>query len=288
VIRHIPTPEGDQVAWLSRGTGPMLVFCNGIANNAYQWGNVLGRLNGRSTLVTWDYRGHGASSPASDPSCFDMDTTVDDLVRVLDAAAQERPDQQVTLVGYSLGVQVILEAWRRIPDRIQGLVCVLGTSGKPFDHFYGRRRGRMAHAFIRYIPARVLTGIWRSGGPIAPLAFEVSRLMGTFEEGMQYEDLAPWFEHLTRMDGASFKALALSAQSRSAEDVLPSIDVPTLIVSGGADAFSPPQVSRKMHEQIADSSFRFFAEATHTGLVGCAEPIGSAVEQFLVEHGLVG
>ena len=287
MIRHIPTPEGDRVAWLSRGSGPMLVFCNGIANNAYQWGNVRGRLDGRGTLVTWDYRGHGASDPASDPSRFDMDSTVDDLVRVLEAAAQDRPGEKVTLVGYSLGVQVVLEAWRRIPERIRGLVCVLGTSGKPFDSFYGRKRGLMAHGFIRYIPSRVLTKIWRSGGPIAPYAFEVSRWLGTFEEGMKYDDLAPWFEHLTRMDGASFKALALSAQGRSAEDVLPSIDVPTLIVAGGADAFSPPHVSRRMHEQIRGSWFRFFPKATHTGLVGCAEPIGSAVEQFLVEHGLV-
>ena len=286
--QRISTPEGDRIAWRSTGSGPRLVFCNGIANDAFQWGDVLRRVDGRGALVTWDYRGHGDSDPASDPRRFSMQTTVDDLVRVLDAAAIDRPGEPVTLLGYSLGCQVVLEAYRRIPERVRGLVLVLGTPGRPFDAFYGPRLGRLAHGLLRALPARVLTRLCRHTGPLAPLAFEVSRRMGTFERGLRYADFAPWFEHLTRLDGASFKALALSAQQASAEDVLPSITVPTLIVAGGADQFSPPAVSRRMHERTPGSALHFVPEAAHSGLVGCAESIGTAVEEFLVEHQLVG
>ncbi len=64
--------------------------------------------------------------------------------------------ERVTLLGYSLGCQIVLEAWRRLPDPMVGLVCILGTAGRPFDHFYGPVLGRLAHGLLRAAPDRAV------------------------------------------------------------------------------------------------------------------------------------
>ena len=56
-------PHGTRLAWKAEGEGVPLVFCNGLANDAFQWGMVLEKLGGKGRLITWDYPGHGDSDP---------------------------------------------------------------------------------------------------------------------------------------------------------------------------------------------------------------------------------
>ena len=279
-------PDGTELAWRAEGDGAALVFCNGLANDAFQWGAVLAGLAGRGRIVTWDYPGHGASEPARTPSAVEIVALAEGLRAVVDAAIG--PSAQVVLLGYSTGCQLALEAWRSMPGRIAGLVLALGTSGRPFDTFFGRPRlGRAAHALLRATPGPAMGLAMRAGSALGPVSFAASQLMGVTERNIRYREFAPWLNHMGRLDGRSFRAMGLAAQRHSAEDVLPTVTVPTLVVAGGTDVFTPPDRAEAMDRAIPDSELVFLPAASHAGLVGHGDEIANAVASFLERRELL-
>ena len=282
-IRFLVADDGARIAWRAEGDGPLVVFCNGIANDAFQFGAMLARLRGAARLVTWDYPGHGASDPAADLDGLDIPAVVRALMGVLEAAG----GGPATLVGYSVGCQVALEACRHAGDRVAGVVCLLGTPGRPFDSFYGPVLGKIAHQVLVWTPGKVMGAALDLGQRAGPVTFALGRGLGIIEPTIRYADWAPWLRHLGAIDGPSFRAIALSAQRHTAEDVLPSLGVPLLVVGGGKDAFTPPRRSRQMHDQAPGSESLLLPEATHSGLVGHAFETTEAVAGFLARNGLL-
>jgi len=262
------------------------VFCNGLANDAFQWGTVHRRLRGQARLITWDYPGHGNSEPARTPAAVAVPALVEELRLVVDAAAGEKA--AVVLAGYSLGCQVALASWSALSDRISGMICALGTPGKPFDTFYGPYLGKVAHGLLRATPTRLLCAALKAGSALGPVSFYASQLSGTTERGIRYREFSPWLDHMGRLDAASFKAMGLAAQQHSAESVLPSIHVPTLVVAGGTDVFTPPDRARAIDRALPNSELVFLPGASHAGLVGHGEEIALAVEDFLRRRRLLG
>ena len=283
---NITAPDGTRVAWKAQGEGAPLVFCNGLANDAFQWGTVLARLRGPARLITWDYPGHGDSEPARTAAAVDIPALVTELGQVVDAAAG--PDRRVVMMGYSLGCQVALASWGALSSRIGAMVCALGTPGKPFDTFYGPVLGRVAHGLLRATPARVLGAALKAGSALGPVSFYSSQLSGTTERGIRYREFAPWLEHMGRLDARSFKAMSLAAQQHTAEDLLGSITVPTLVVAGGTDVFTPPDRARAIDAALPDSELVFLPGASHAGLVGHGEAISDAIDDFLTRRDLLG
>ncbi len=280
----IEGPDGTRIAWRAEGEGVPLVFCNGLANDAFQWGTVRRRLRGQGRLITWDYPGHGESEPASTDAAVEIRNVVQALRRVLDAAAGEQP---TVLLGYSLGCQVALEAYRSIPGRFSAVVLVLGTPGKPFDTFYGSVLGHVAHGALRAIPSAVLGASMRAASALGPISFWSTQLSGTTEKGIRYAEFAPWLDHMGRLDARSFKRMSLAAQRHTAEDVLPRVDVPALVVAGGTDVFTPPARAEAMDAALPDSELVFLPGASHAGLVGHGEQIADAIEGFLGGRGIL-
>lgn len=285
--RLLEAADGTPLAWRAEGEGATLVFTNGLANSPYQWRAVGERLRGHARLVSWDFRGHGDSGPARDPRGLTIEGVVDDLQRVVDAAVG--PDEPVVLLGYSLGVQVNLAAWRRFGHRVRGFVHVLGTYGRPFDSLYSSRvLGRATHGLLKAASGPALSLSFRFGRRAKPVAFGGARLLGATGARVGYRDFAGFLEQLGGVDGASFRALALAAQAHSAEDVLGEVDVPSLVISGGRDLFAPPSVGRRIADEASDSEHLHLPRAGHTGLLGHTAEITDEVERFLRGRGLLG
>ena len=279
-------PHGTRLAWRADGDGVPLVFCNGLANDAFQWGMVLEKLGGKGRLITWDYPGHGDSDPMASKRSVEIPVLAQSLEAVVDAAAGA--DARPVLLGYSTGCQLVLEAWRIWPSRIAGLVCALGTPGKPFDTFMGGALlGKLAHGIVKATPGKAWTLAMKSSSAMGPISFASSQLMGVTERNIRYDEFSPWLTHMGKLHGPSFKAMALAAQRHSAEDVLPTVTVPTLVVAGGTDVFTPPGRAKAMDKAISDSELVFLPSASHAGLVGHGEQIANAVAAFLERRGLL-
>lgn len=200
---------------------------------------------------------------------------------MLDAANIE----QCLLFGFSLGCQIALEAWRHLPERIKAFALVLGTYGAPFDNVLHPLIGPQIARSIAKLGPRSAAAAIKSAyfGTKLPGAFSFSRALGILGPGTTLAGMRPYFQHLARIDGPSWAGLAVAAQRHSAADLLPTIDVPVMIVSGGRDRFTPAGASAHMVDVIPDARRLHIEDAAHTGLVEHTELISRQLVRFFDE-----
>jgi len=94
-------------------------------------------------------------------------------------------------------------------------------------------------------------------------------------------DLQPYFEHVQRMDPRYFLRAMQAAAEHGAEDHLSAVDVPTLIVAGDRDRFTPTWLSRRMALEIPSAELFLVRGGSHTALLERPEEVNRAVLDFL-------
>jgi pimeloyl-ACP methyl ester carboxylesterase len=119
VRRSVKAPDGISIAYDTRGTGDTaLVFVHCWACDRSFWREQLDAFAGDYQVVALDLAGHGESGTQRTAwSVLELGGDVQAVVETLDL-------EHVILVGHSLGGPVALEAARRLPGRVLGVVCV--------------------------------------------------------------------------------------------------------------------------------------------------------------------
>jgi pimeloyl-ACP methyl ester carboxylesterase len=113
--------DGVMLAGERAGDGPPVVLLHGLtATRRYVvMGSRLLERSGR-TVLAYDARGHGHSTPALDPDAYGYEHLVGDLLAVLDGAGIER----AMLVGASMGAHTALACALAHPARVAALVLI--------------------------------------------------------------------------------------------------------------------------------------------------------------------
>ena len=279
----IVAADGTTIAWRESGEGPPLVLCHGITTSDFFWRRTLPRWQARRRVITWDYKGHGASAAARTLAGTDLVALADDLLRVLDAAGIER----APVIGFSMGSQVMLEGWRAAPSRMSALVSLLGTAGRLFDTAlppFGPVLQRLLHG----IPSPGVHAAMRGLGTAmyAPGAALLVRALGYIGH-VPERDIAAFREHFARLDPASVAAIARAAGEHDARDVLATIDAPFLVITGDLDRFAPAAtVGVPMAEAAPTAELLRLPFATHTALFEHPMELALAIEDFFARHGV--
>lgn len=273
-------PDGAELHAEVEGSGrPPVVLCDGLACDGFAWKYLQPALVARHRVIHWQYRGHGQSPlppPGVTPS---IPQFAADLSAVLDAARA----RSAVVVGHSMGVQLALEFHRLHPRRVRALVLISGSPGHPLDTFHDTtllrralpslRRG--AERFPRVAAALTRVGV-RSG-----LAMELAMSVEVNASLMRRTDLEPYFEHVERMDPRFFLRAMQAAAEHGAEDHLPAVDVPVLVVAGDRDRFTPTWLSRRMALEIPGAELFLVRGGSHTALLERPAEVNDAVLDFL-------
>ncbi len=281
--------DGQRLYWHAVGHGPAIVCCNGVGVSTFFWKYVTDAFVGEHTILTWDYRGHGRSDAIVD--AWGGDVTIPrhaaDLAAVLDAAGID----DGLLIGHSMGCQVIFELYRTHPQRIRGLVTILGTAGRALETFYDNpsspRYFRLAERAIRRLGDRVHTVV----RPIllSPIAWTIAKAGRMVDPDYADKmDMIPYMEHLATLDLRMFIRTILSMQDHDAWDVLPGITVPVLVVAAEKDAFTPMWLSRKMAASIRDADFLVLADGSHAAIIEQPDTINHRLKRFVRERRVFG
>ena len=116
----IPVADTRLYAVDAPGGTPALLFLSGGFGTVQNWSRVIRLLDGRHRTVRFDARARGRSGRSAD---YSFQAAVDDVGRVIDATAIERP----IVVGWSHGATIAVRYAAQHPDRVGGLVLVDGA-----------------------------------------------------------------------------------------------------------------------------------------------------------------
>lgn len=264
---------------------PAIVCVNGYLTSDFYWVVPRDRLQARATFLTWDYKGHGLSGPAQTPQGTTVQAMVDDMIRVMDHAGVEK----AVLVGFSMGCQVILEAWRAHPDRISALVPMFGPHGYMLDYALHPLLGRLFKVVLDRMDDRLFSLLLRLGGVAmgAPFTFEIGKALSLIGAASSREQIDQFAQHFLSIHGPTVKAIGASLSRHTAEDHLGTVSVPSLVLAGGKDTFCPPHLSRRTHDLMVGSELLMLPDLNHTALFEAPDQITDAFIDFLERRGIL-
>jgi pimeloyl-ACP methyl ester carboxylesterase len=265
-------------SWGERGALTPLLFCDGIGCDGYVWRYLREDLNARF-CVHPHYRGHGRTALPRDPRRVTIEDLADDVACVLDDTLVER----AVLVGHSMGVQVALETYRRHAARVAGLVLLCGAPSYPLRTFRGSAVLEEVLPTIQKWIHRVPGVINRVTRRVLPtrLAYEVASRLEIRRELVEPADFMPYLEGIARIDARLFVAMLSAAGQHSADDLLPAVRVPVLVIAGDRDGFTPPERSRTMAAAIPDAELLEIPNASHTAPIEHPRLVDETIRDFL-------
>lgn len=277
--------DGTRLYFEQLGQGPAIVACNGVGVSTFFWKYLRAHFSKRFRFIVWDYRGHGSSGPPKDPSLLSIQTLAEDLHCLI----QHLHAGPAILMGHSMGAQVILEYYRTHPESVAALVPVMGSYKRPLDTFMGSSYSRKIfnHLFdFSFEWPGWARKVFLSG--LKPnIAIKTAPLLGLVDQlYCPVDDLRQYVEHLSTMDLKLFMRMVMEMAEHSAEAVLETISVPTLIVAGEHDVFTPMSLSEEMHRRIRDSEMLTLLAGSHAALVEQPERMISGLENFFQTRGL--
>jgi pimeloyl-ACP methyl ester carboxylesterase len=279
----LTVPDGASLYYQVQGEGtPGMVLCDGLGCDGFVWKYLTPYLERHHRVLRWHYRGHGRSGLPRQRDRIGMLYTCDDLDRMMDAAEIS----QGVIFGHSMGVQVALEFHRRHPHRVLGLVLICGSYGTPLDTFHDADWLKRLFPLIRFTVERFPRRAAQFTRALVSteVAMQVALTVELNRSLLSKSDLVPYFTHLANMDPVVFVRTLESASHHSAWDHLPHVNVPTLIIAGEYDKFTPAWLSRRMAAHIPHAELMMVPQGTHVAPLEHEELVELRVERFLREH----
>ncbi|MTV26581.1 alpha/beta hydrolase [Nitriliruptoraceae bacterium ZYF776] len=289
--RRAVAADGTEVAYTVLGddpSAPWVVLCAGFMCPDNFWAHLAPALALDHRVIVLNYRSIGASSDPRPPGYrarnlhpddYTMERVAGDVEATLDA---EQVDE-VVAIGHSMGCQVALQLWRQCGPRVRGLALVTGPYGSPLHTFYGVSLGArlfpLAYHGLPLLPRPVQRLLARA--PRLPLAMPVARALRALGPHTPAEGMELYFHHFGEVDPMVALKFARGMHEADAGPWLSEVDVPTLILTGERDTFSPPQLGEAMLAALPDAELGLIHEGTHGALIEFPVEITDRVRDFL-------
>jgi len=243
------------------GGGPAVIMLHGAPCDSRTWQWMLPDLARDHTVIAWDAPGFGRSTDIDDS--WRAPQYADALAGFIAALGLERPH----VVGHSFGTMVALSLFSRHPAVPASLVLVGGYAG------------------------------WAGSLPPAEVAHRLEMFLGMAELGNRFDpksypglfsELIPADRDaaLVRMMRENVRPATVRAAGHIGAEtdlrpVLPTIDVPTLVLHGEADARSPLANAEALHTAIPTSQLVVLPRLGHACVVEDPESCAAEIRRFL-------
>ena len=257
--------DGIRIAYTRAGSGPPLVMVHGAPADRRTWQWMLPELSRDHTVIAWDAPGFGQSS--------DIDETwraaqfADALKAFIAALGLERPH----LVGHSFGTMVALSLFERHPAVPASLVLIGGYAGWA-GSLPPEEVARRLEMFL---------GMADLGD-----AFDPKSYPGLFTDLIPADrDAALITMMRENIRPATVRAAGYTGAETDLRPVLPTVDVPTLVMHGEADARSPLANAETLHAAISTSQLAVLPRLGHACVVEAPEVSATAIRRFVKNVG---
>jgi pimeloyl-ACP methyl ester carboxylesterase len=127
---------------------------------------------------------------------------------------------------------------------------------------------------------RAIGAFWKAALP-TELAYKVATLFEVNGALIEPDDFFPYLKHMANVDVRLFVDMLAAAGRHTARELLPKIDVPTLIVAADQDGFTPLPLSREMHELIPGSRLHVVRGGSHTAPIEKPDEVTEMITSFV-------
>jgi pimeloyl-ACP methyl ester carboxylesterase len=239
-----------------------LLLIHAFPLDATMWDEQVNALRGDGDVLAPSLPGFGGTPPVGD--VLSVDAMADFLAGELDRAGAEK----ALVCGLSMGGYAAFSLWRLHQNRVAGLL--LADTRAEADDDAGRERRRAVAEKMRAEGS----GAMAENPP--PLLSEGA-------------DPALWERVkgiIRRQPGEAIAAASMGMAERpDSTPILRTIDVPTTIVVGSADAMTPPPMSEAMAEAIPSAELVVLDGAGHLSNLEDPEGFLSALRQLAARVG---
>lgn len=260
--------SGDvRIAYQVIGNGPIdLVFVPGFLSNLdVHWedpgyGHLLQRLGAFTRLIQFDKRGTGLSDRVDNRDLPNLETRMDDVRAVMDAAGSGR----AALLGASEGAPMSILFAATYPERTRALVLYGG-----YAHFHSAVMGEEALAVFLDNAERT----WGTGASLAAFA------PGKVDDGR----FKAWWARFERLSVSPSAAIALARMNAQIDvrHALATIRVPTLVIHRTTDARVKFAAGRQLAQKIAGARFIEMPGRDHPIWTADIDGVVDKIEEFL-------
>lgn len=258
------TENGARIFYEVAGDGPAMLLLHGYPLSGALFARVRDALQDDYTVLTVDHRGYGRSEAPEIPE--DVAIYASDAFAVMDSLGFET----AVIGGMSMGGPIALSMYQQAPDRFDGLVLIDTTASAAG-------------------PAEA--GLWQGVAEVArdagkePIITTLLPDMLTGETRLNEPAISDYLTEImngTSVEGFIGGAVAL-AERPDFTDLLPQIDVPTLVIVGLEDSLYAVQVARGMVEQIPDAELAIIPGGSHAAVFEAPGHVGSAIGDWAAE-----
>lgn len=252
----VTTRDGFTLGVQVGGAGPMLLLLSGQANSHAWWTGLRDRFEPRFTVVTFDYRGTGASRGLVGD--WSTASFADDAARVV-AAIDTGP---ALVYGTSMGGRV---AQRLAIDHPASVARLVLACTSPGGRYAQERSTEVRRSLADPDESRRLEAMRRLFYTDAwPHRAQDSHLFGD-----------------PTMTGAERQAHLRVSARHDAWAGLPSITAPTLVVHGDDDRMVPTSNARSIVDRIPGAALRLHPGGRHGFFDEFADQVVPLVADFL-------
>ncbi|NET38253.1 MAG: alpha/beta hydrolase [Cyanothece sp. SIO1E1] len=223
-----------------------LVIVHGLGSHSGWFNNLVQYLVPRGyRIYGFDLRGHGRS-PGQRGHINTWAEFREDLSRFLQLIARRAPGLPCFLLGHSLGGAIALDYGLRFPQQLLGVIAIAPPLGK------------VGVSPLRIMIGRMLSWLW----PNFSLNTGIDRTAGSRDPAIvtAYADDPLRHTKGTARLATEFLATVAWLQAHAVD-----LQVPLLILQGGADRITAPQGSRTFFQQVAllDKAWYEYVQGYH-------------------------
>jgi pimeloyl-ACP methyl ester carboxylesterase len=251
--------NGLNISYRRAGNGAPLMFIHGGAEDSRTWTPQLKALSDEFAVIAWDEPGAGKSSDV--PDNFKLRDYADcfaGLITQLDIAS-------VHLAGLSWGSTVSLELYRRHPHLVRTMILAGGYAGWKGSLGEEEAQARLAGA------RKMLNAPDNQFDPTLPGLFagdpptEFVPLLNAMAADVRPRSLQTVLEIMGKTD---------------LNHVLPTINVPTLLLWGEFDIRSPLHIAKEFEMRIPNARLVVIPDCGHVINLQEPEAFNEAVRNF--------
>jgi 3-oxoadipate enol-lactonase len=265
--------DESQLTFFDGGAGKPVVFLHPTPLNGEYWRPLIEWLP-EVRAIAPDFRGHGASElgtwlPAgefarvSDAPVLSMGQLASDVLALLDHLKLKR----AVFAGCSIGGYVLLELWRRAPERMEGLAFVCSKPQPDADAGLAKREATIAQA--------------RAGKTAELFDGFAQNLVGATTRAKRPELVRELRAQMTLTPEAEVAVQAGLATRPDSMPMVASITVPVLAIAGSDDSSVTPAEMEPFCAAPGGCTYEVLPEAGHFAAYEQPEKIAELMSAWL-------